>query len=121
MGYSSGKKKSRAQAYEKHPFLMSTEETAERLQTIVETGLTDVKVQELQQLFGLNKLEGEGDVKWYSILAKQVSNAMILVRTDLVSLYSIFFPFIPAMFSFFAFCRLLRSLLYMCVSLPYDR
>ncbi|KAL1983420.1 hypothetical protein VTN96DRAFT_10326 [Rasamsonia emersonii] len=58
---------------------MSVAETAQKLQTNIETGLTDVQVRELQQAFGPNKLDGEGGVRWYSILAKQVSNAMILV------------------------------------------
>ncbi|KAL1969556.1 hypothetical protein VTN77DRAFT_8994 [Rasamsonia byssochlamydoides] len=76
----SSRKKSQAQqTYPKHPFLMAVEEIAAHLQTNIETGLTDVQVQELQQMFGGNKLEGEGGVKWYSVLVKQVSNAMILV------------------------------------------
>lgn len=67
------------QGFEKHPFLMSIEETTQLLQTDIETGLSDTKVQELQQRYGPNRLEGEGGVKWYSILGKQISNAMILV------------------------------------------
>lgn len=72
---------------------MSVAETAQKLQTNIETGLTDVQVRELQQAFGPNKLDGEGGVRWYSILAKQVSNAMILVsRTYYCRLSFLFFP-----------------------------
>jgi Na+-exporting ATPase len=69
------------QAYPKHPFLLPIDETASQLNTNFETGLNDVKARELLQLYGENRLEGEGGVKWYSILAKQVSNAMVLVST----------------------------------------
>lgn len=69
------------QAYERHPFLMSVEETAQQLGTNLETGLTDAKVQELQQRYGRNQLEGDSGIKWYALLGKQISNAMIMVRT----------------------------------------
>ena len=36
-------------------------------------------MQEAQRKYGPNKLEGEGRVRWYSVLLKQISNAMILV------------------------------------------
>lgn len=69
--------------YPKHPFLMTVAETADTLQTNIETGLTDVRVRELRQVFGPNKLVGDGGVRWYAILGKQVSNAMVLVGTYL--------------------------------------
>lgn len=77
----SGSKKdaSRKQGFERHPFLMSVEETTSFLRTDMENGLSDTQVQELQQRYGPNRLEGEGAVKWYSILGKQISNAMIMV------------------------------------------
>ncbi|KAJ9385423.1 hypothetical protein DTO063F5_4198 [Paecilomyces variotii] len=77
----SGSKKdaSRKQGFERHPFLMSVEETTSFLRTDIENGLSDTQVQELQQRYGPNRLEGEGAVKWYSILGKQISNAMIMV------------------------------------------
>ncbi|KAL1958175.1 hypothetical protein VTO42DRAFT_5030 [Malbranchea cinnamomea] len=67
------------QEYDRHPFLLSVEEVTRLLDTNLETGLTDIKVQELQRKYGPNRLSGEGGVKWYTLLAKQISNAMILV------------------------------------------
>ncbi|KAI4252222.1 MAG: hypothetical protein L6R42_008063, partial [Xanthoria sp. 1 TBL-2021] len=67
------------QEYSKHPFLLSSEEVISHLQTNDETGISLNKAQDAQKIYGPNKLEGEGVVKWYSVLLKQVSNAMILV------------------------------------------
>ncbi|EEP75745.1 potassium/sodium efflux P-type ATPase [Uncinocarpus reesii 1704] len=68
------------QEYERHPFLLSVEHLIQSLQTNLDTGLTgDAKIQELQQKYGPNRLSGEGGVKWYTLLGKQVSNAMVLV------------------------------------------
>lgn len=79
MGSSKTRKGRPEQAYPKHPFLLSINETASHLNSNLETGLNDVTARELLQLHGDNRLEGDGGVKWYSILAKQVSNAMVLV------------------------------------------
>ncbi|KAL8893711.1 MAG: hypothetical protein Q9192_005001, partial [Flavoplaca navasiana] len=68
-----------AQEYPKHPFLLSSEEIIDHLQTNDEIGISPTKAQEAQKVYGPNKLVGEGGVKWYSILLKQISNAMILV------------------------------------------
>ncbi|KAL8850311.1 MAG: hypothetical protein Q9221_004726 [Calogaya cf. arnoldii] len=67
------------QEYPKHPFLLPSEELINQLQSNDETGISPTKAQEAQKTYGPNKLEGEGGVKWYSVLLKQVSNAMILV------------------------------------------
>ncbi|KAK4694891.1 P-type Na+/K+ transporter, partial [Lecanoromycetidae sp. Uapishka_2] len=67
------------QEYSRHPFLLPPEDSLSQLQTSKETGLTKIKAQEAQRAYGPNKLEGEGAVKWYTVLVKQVSNAMILV------------------------------------------
>ncbi len=67
------------QEYPKHPFLLSSEHVITHLHTNDETGINPNKAQEAQKTYGPNKLEGEGGVKWYSVLLKQVSNAMILV------------------------------------------
>ena len=74
-----GKSKYNQQAYSQHPFLLQLQEVYQQLNTNNETGLTNQQVQESQQTYGPNKLEGEGGVKWYSVLLKQISNAMILV------------------------------------------
>ncbi|KAH8687444.1 hypothetical protein BGZ60DRAFT_425344 [Tricladium varicosporioides] len=68
-----------ASAAEKHPFLLSVEETAQQLGTNIETGLTARSVSDLQKSHPRNELEGGGGVAWYKILIKQISNAMILV------------------------------------------
>lgn len=67
------------QSYSKHPFLLSTDEVVEHLETNLELGLTSAQVQQYQAKYGPNKLDGDGGVSWYAILGKQISNAMILV------------------------------------------
>lgn len=76
------------QEYERHPFLLSVDQIVQYLGTNLETGLTgDAKIQELQQKYGPNRLSDEGGVKWYALLGKQVSNAMVLVSLFLFFLY----------------------------------
>lgn len=75
------------QEYERHPFLLTIEDVLRVLETNIETGLTDGKVQELQAKYGANRLSGEGGVKWYTLLIKQISNAMILVSCCVRFLY----------------------------------
>jgi Na+-exporting ATPase len=72
-------KKNPTSTLEKHPFLLPIEEVAQQLGTNIESGLSAVKVQELQRNHPPNELEGGGGVPWYKILLKQCSNAMILV------------------------------------------
>ena len=84
----SSTKKLTEQVYSRHPFLLPFEDIQEQLGTNTETGLSVFKVQESQRKHGPNKLEGEGGVQWYSILLKQISNAMILVCYLISSSYS---------------------------------
>jgi P-type Na+/K+ transporter len=67
------------QNYSKQPFLLSVDEITSHHKTNVESGLSKLQAHQHQQRYGENKLDGEGGIKWYSILLKQVSNAMILV------------------------------------------
>ena len=67
------------QNYSKQPFLLSVDEILSHLETKKESGLNSSQVQQNRQKYGDNKLDGEGEVSWYSILLKQVSNAMVLV------------------------------------------
>lgn len=67
------------QNYSKQPFLLSSEEIINHLQTNTVSGLSNARVQEYQEKYGPNRLEGDGGVSWYTILGKQISNAMILV------------------------------------------
>lgn len=72
-------KKPFRQLYSRHPFLLSIDDILDHLGTSVESGLSQLKAQQSQHDYGPNKLKGEGNILWYSILAKQISNAMILV------------------------------------------
>ncbi|KIW97426.1 potassium/sodium efflux P-type ATPase, fungal-type [Cladophialophora bantiana CBS 173.52] len=75
-----GKKGARAeQNYPKLPFLLSADEIIIHLETRLDSGLSSAQVQQYQQKYGPNRLEGDGGVSWYAILGKQISNAMILV------------------------------------------
>ncbi|KAF5019829.1 hypothetical protein F66182_8154 [Fusarium sp. NRRL 66182] len=65
--------------YPKHPFLLTVEETAEALGTSIDKGLTSQQVAEAQQKYPKNELDVGGTVPWYSILTKQLLNAMIIV------------------------------------------
>ena len=76
-----GNPKFNQQEYSRHPFLLPLTEIYQHLGTNNETGLSKLQAQQSQQKYGPNKLEGEGGVQWYSVLLKQVSNAMILVRS----------------------------------------
>ena len=68
------------QQYEKHPFQLPIEQLVNHFGGLnLEQGLTPVQANEHRLRYGENKLEGEGGVRWYSVLFKQISNAMILV------------------------------------------
>ncbi|CVK93045.1 related to Ca2+-transporting ATPase [Fusarium mangiferae] len=68
-----------AAEYPKHPFLLTIEETAQALETSIDKGLTSQQVAEAQQKYPKNELDVGGTVPWYSILTKQLLNAMIIV------------------------------------------
>ena len=70
--------------FPKHPFLLTIEETAQALGTSIDKGLTSTQVAELQQKYPKNELDVGGTIPWYSILTKQVLNAMIIVSRPLV-------------------------------------
>jgi Na+-exporting ATPase len=68
------------QQYEHHPFQLSVDQLASHFGGLnVEHGLTPSQVNDFRTKYGQNKLEGEEGVKWYAVLFKQISNAMILV------------------------------------------
>lgn len=60
-------------------FLLSVHETATKLNTDAENGLTESAVAALQARDGPNQLSGGGGVSPWGILAAQIFNAMILV------------------------------------------
>lgn len=66
--------------FPKHPFLLSVDETAQALGTDIDKGLTSAQVADLQTKYPLNELDVGGTVPGYKIFAKQLLNAMILVR-----------------------------------------
>ena len=74
-----GKPARQEQDFTKHPFLLSVNEVVSHLNTTKESGLSKSQAQQYVQKYGENKLEGEAETRWYSILLKQISNAMILV------------------------------------------
>ncbi|KAL6803194.1 cation transporting ATPase [Trichoderma sp. SZMC 28013] len=65
--------------FPKHPFLLTVEETERALGTHVDRGLLSEQVSDLQARYGKNELDVGGTIPWYSILAKQILNAMIIV------------------------------------------
>ncbi|TDZ35661.1 Calcium-transporting ATPase 3 [Colletotrichum spinosum] len=65
--------------YPKHPFLLTVEETAQALGVDIDKGLSSQQVQEAQQKYPENEFEVGGSVPWYTILSKQIFNAMVLV------------------------------------------
>lgn len=76
------KKSGTTQQYDKHPFQLSLEEVTSHLGGIdLDQGLNSTQVNELRTKYGENKLEGDGGVRWYQVLFKQISNAMILVSS----------------------------------------
>lgn len=79
LSMSSSSTKHAAQEYPKHPFISTARDILDQLQTNDEVGLHRSTVQEAQERYGPNKLEGEGVVQWHTVLVKQISNAMILV------------------------------------------
>lgn len=65
--------------FPKHPFLLTVKETEEALGTNVDRGLTSEQVSGLQSRYPKNELDVGETIPWYSILAKQIFNAMIIV------------------------------------------
>ncbi|KAL7923800.1 cation transporting ATPase [Trichoderma austrokoningii] len=65
--------------FSKHPFLLTVKETEEALATNVDRGLTSEQVPGLQSRYLKNELDVGDTIPWYSILAKQIFNAMIIV------------------------------------------
>lgn len=63
-----------------HPFLLSVDDVASQLGTNIETGLSAKRVAELKKQYPPNELDGGGGPSWTTLLIKQISNAMILVR-----------------------------------------
>lgn len=74
-----------ANFYPKHPFLTPAEEVRACLDTNIETGLSKAKAAEYRTKFGDNKLSGDSGVKWYTVLGKQLANAMILVSRSKIA------------------------------------
>lgn len=73
------KKAFERQIYAEQPFLLGPDEILFHLQSNAESGLRSSQVEQYQQKYGPNKLRGQEGVSWYSILLKQIANAMILV------------------------------------------
>ncbi|PSK42741.1 potassium/sodium efflux P-type ATPase, fungal-type [Elsinoe australis] len=65
--------------YQQHPFLTSIDEVIQHLGTNTSNGLSKDAIEKSRAQYGENKLSGQEGVQWYAVLAKQASNAMILV------------------------------------------
>jgi P-type Na+/K+ transporter len=76
-----GKTKREEQNYSKQPFLLSVDEIINHLQTTTDSGLSSAQTKQYLEKYGENHLDGSGGIPWYSILGKQISNAMILVSS----------------------------------------
>ena len=74
--------------FTQHPFLLSAEETARTLQTDMDKGLTTAQINELQQKYPKNEFDVGKTIAWYSILTKQILNAMIIVGDHKVAEYT---------------------------------
>lgn len=84
MAFVTGSSKAKAgHEYPQHSFLMPVEDLFRAHSTSSDTGLTALKANEAQQTCGPTKLEGEGAIQWYSVLLKQISNAMIIVGLEI--------------------------------------
>ncbi|KAG5975155.1 hypothetical protein E4U55_007827 [Claviceps digitariae] len=68
-----------AEVFSRHPFLLSSEDTAKALNTDIDKGLTTAQVNALQQTYPRNELDVGDGIPWYKILTKQILNAMIIV------------------------------------------
>lgn len=80
-----GKAAKEEQNYTKQPFLLSVDEISNHIRTNTDSGLSSAQAKRYVEQYGENHLEGDGGVAWYSILGKQISNAMILVSLPLTS------------------------------------
>jgi P-type Na+/K+ transporter len=81
------KKGLEAPEYPRHPFQLTIDELTNLLKTDTDSGLNPTAAKKALDTYGENKLAGEGGVKWYSVLMKQVSNAMILVSRYILGLH----------------------------------
>lgn len=74
--------------FERHPFLLPTEEVAATLNTDVDKGLTSAQVQKLQEEYPPNELDAGGAIPWYTIFLKQLFNAMVLVCLTVLPVFT---------------------------------
>ncbi|PNS16423.1 potassium/sodium efflux P-type ATPase, fungal-type [Sphaceloma murrayae] len=74
-----GDTSSQQHTYPRHPFATPVEQIIEHLETNTSSGLNNAAVERSRAQYGENKLSGQEGVQWYAVLAKQASNAMILV------------------------------------------
>ena len=78
------------QSYDIQPAFSPVDKLCDQLKTNLQSGLSSIAIENAQRNYGPNKLEGEGAVKWYSVLLRQLSNAMILVSFSQVRGYDVY-------------------------------
>ncbi|KAG0078703.1 hypothetical protein BGZ92_001354, partial [Podila epicladia] len=57
----------------------TVEQTAQHLNTSIFEGLSAVEAANRLKSHGANELEGNGGVKWYKVLWRQVANALVVI------------------------------------------
>ena len=57
----------------------SVEQVAEHYYTNTLEGLTSVEAAARLKIYGSNELQGNGGVKWYKVLWRQVANALVVI------------------------------------------
>ncbi len=75
--------------FNRHPFLLSAQDVADQLGTDVDKGLTTSQVETLSVQYPRNELNIGGVISWYTVLIRQLFNAMIIVRDDTPPLASL--------------------------------
>ncbi|KAK3323898.1 hypothetical protein B0T19DRAFT_216404 [Cercophora scortea] len=70
----------------RHPFLLSVQEVEARFKTSIDSGLATNQIPALKAEYGTNELKIAGAIRWYTILLKQIFNAMVMVLIFAMSL-----------------------------------
>jgi magnesium-transporting ATPase (P-type) len=80
----------------------TVEQVAEHYQTSILEGLSSEEAAKRLQTYGHNELEGDGGVKWYKVLWRQVANVLVcvLLIATVSHLFSILYACLISAFYF---------------------
>lgn len=70
----------------------SVEQTAQHYSTSIAEGLSSSEAAARLKKYGANELQGEGGVKWYKVLWRQVANALVFILLIATVSYLFYFP-----------------------------